>query len=452
MGTNQKLTDSQYPDEITFSDLLMDIWKYRVVITIFVSLTLLLCVIGFYVLNPVRYKTSCVVGLNFPGIEKKAYPDGSPFSKDDILAPSIIAASIKKTDFDIKTLRGMLTIKAINPPNIKDKQAEEKGYIFPSNQFVIALQTDDSKSISSSAKEKIIYEIIKQYRDNFYRRFYYQFVENIETIHDGESKIIDPSEVLTLIDAKAKSLLSFLNHKMDVSPMFTGGETGLSFDDLIRQVTLFYNKDYQTIERRVASYGLIERQNMINKNYNEYITELKKQAELKSAEAKIILNQMVKAVKDFNQTSYKLNQLSTDHIDSKSHGNLGLFLSNSLERICKLNNDLESFDSQVDNLTSERDALLKKNESDVCDKDTVEISSMICIALDKLHNLVTLTNRLSHEYQKQIKADGVVILKDPVEERVRDASLSFVLLVSLFAATMIAVLTALIVQYIKRIM
>jgi len=134
-----------YPeDEIELMDYLLVIWKWKV----FIILITVLCTgvaIGITkVRYPAKYVTSCIISLNFQGIEEHKNPDNTMFAKEQIITPDIIS---KATSFLIKKdksfseidLRGMIGIDSIIPPEIKEEMEKTKkgkeSYTFYPNQF-----------------------------------------------------------------------------------------------------------------------------------------------------------------------------------------------------------------------------------------------------------------------------------------------------------------------------
>jgi len=74
--------ENQYDDEINLIDYLRVLWKWKV----FIILMAVLCsglAIGITTVKyPAKYVTSCIISLNFPGIEEHKNPDNTMFAKE----------------------------------------------------------------------------------------------------------------------------------------------------------------------------------------------------------------------------------------------------------------------------------------------------------------------------------------------------------------------------------
>jgi len=116
----------------------------------------------------------------FPGIEEHKNPDGSLFSKDQIITPAILTratAFLKKEDksFSRENIRGMTDIKAIIPPEIQEEiekaKKAKKTYSFFPNQFRISLTLERSDILSIKERNRILLSIVDEYRKDFEKKY-----------------------------------------------------------------------------------------------------------------------------------------------------------------------------------------------------------------------------------------------------------------------------------------
>ena len=113
-------------DEINIIDLLTTIWKRKYFIILFCTLFTLAVYCYFALKYPVRYVTETVIALSFPGIEKHLNPDGSVFTKEQIITPDILTKAstplLDKENFDLSPadIRAMVAIQAVIPPEIAE--------------------------------------------------------------------------------------------------------------------------------------------------------------------------------------------------------------------------------------------------------------------------------------------------------------------------------------------
>jgi len=181
---NQQSDPQNYPpyyeDEINLIDYLRVLWKWKWLIIV----GTLICAIAAMGITMVKYPakdvTECAISLNFPGIEEHKNPDGSLFSKDQIITPAILTkatAFLKKENksFSRENVRGMTDIKAIIPPEIQEKiekaKKAKKTYSFFPNQFRISLTLERSDILSIKERNRILLSIVDEYRKDFEKKY-----------------------------------------------------------------------------------------------------------------------------------------------------------------------------------------------------------------------------------------------------------------------------------------
>ena len=160
-----------YEDEINLIDYLRVLWKWKIFIILMVILCVGLTASVIMVKYPIKYVTDCTISLNFPGIEKHHNPDGSLFSKEQIITPAILtkaAAFLQKTKTELseENIRKMIDIETVIPPEIQEKMeaAEKKKetYTFFPNQFSISLTLEQSDILPIKERNRILLSIVDE--------------------------------------------------------------------------------------------------------------------------------------------------------------------------------------------------------------------------------------------------------------------------------------------------
>ena len=170
-----------YPDdEINLIDYLRVLWKWKV----FIILMAFLCTgvaIGITTVKyPAKYVTSCIISLNFPGIEDHKNPDNTMFAKEQIITPDILTRAtsfLQKNgqSFSEKNLRGMIGIESIIPSGIKAEMKKankgKESYTFYPNQFSLTLTSGKDCILSTKECDEILLSIVDQYRKDFEKKY-----------------------------------------------------------------------------------------------------------------------------------------------------------------------------------------------------------------------------------------------------------------------------------------
>ncbi|MBN2255012.1 MAG: hypothetical protein JW736_04860, partial [Deltaproteobacteria bacterium] len=92
-------------DEINLIDYLRVLWKWKVFIALVVALCVLVVGSIMFIKYPTRYVTTCTVSLSFPGIEKHENPDGTVFTKEQLITPVLLNRLYDLLHQDIENIK-----------------------------------------------------------------------------------------------------------------------------------------------------------------------------------------------------------------------------------------------------------------------------------------------------------------------------------------------------------
>lgn len=121
----EKRDSEFYDDEIDLMAILSVIYRRKWLILMIMIISA--AFVTGWTMYTMRDSSEAIVQLNFPGIEKHQYPDGSLFTMYDIIAPDIIsgaAVSLKNQDHKkifIENPRRFISINPFVPYEIKTK-------------------------------------------------------------------------------------------------------------------------------------------------------------------------------------------------------------------------------------------------------------------------------------------------------------------------------------------
>src|SRR3989338_9187334 len=176
-------------DEIDLGQLMLSIWaaRGRVIAALLVVFALFCCYVeGTYFTSAKIVRYSAVFDLNFEGLSKGSFPNGSPFAMSDITSPSVLnrvyrqnqleAQGLKLDDFrrgvniqpyapDYALIRskyeGRLADKKLTAAEIADLQKEMAAELKAarSGSVRISLQLPESTSLADGAANKLLLDI-----------------------------------------------------------------------------------------------------------------------------------------------------------------------------------------------------------------------------------------------------------------------------------------------------
>lgn len=120
--------------ELTLSDLVAGVWRYRVPLFMSVVVGICLAVIGvatLYFVTPSTQTATLSFRVLFDGADKNQYPNGLPFSPTDILAGPVLQSVYQKNSLDrfvtFDEFKGALFISETNETiTLLDKEYQQK--------------------------------------------------------------------------------------------------------------------------------------------------------------------------------------------------------------------------------------------------------------------------------------------------------------------------------------
>ncbi len=454
-----------FEDEINLIDYLRVLWKWKTFIILMVILCAGLTMGVIMVKYPVTYVTDCIISLNFTGIEKHHNPNGSLFSKEEIITPAIltkVSAFIhkKNAEFFEKDIRQMIDITAVIPPEIQKKmevaEKNKETYTFLPNQFRLSLTLEQNDIFSIKERNRILLSIVDEYRKDFEKKYGEEPLVTIEF----PARFLSNSDYLNAINTfkvRTGNFIKFLNFKISKTGFFRSQETGTSFIDIKNNLELLNNINISEIESIIKELKLTKnKENLINVYiHRARIIDIKRKKKEKEA---VIARELLKDMKqseryrppngetDKNENSGTNLVLSTSFIKE-------LIKEDSLTLLLKtaLNAEIEAKNLEVDKeFLEEKIAFLKEEKEKKEEKGNI---AYVKAGLNDIENrIISLSkraNELNIEYLKSIMSNAVQVIRDPETNTERPKNLIKIVIIVGIVALFFAIFLAFFIDYIK---
>ncbi len=447
-----------YEDEIELIDYLRVLWKWKV----FIVLMVVLCAgaaIGITMVKyPTKYVTECIISLNFPGIEKHRNPDDTLFDKNQIITPAILSratASLQKEK--ALSLRGMIAIKAIMPPDVQEeiKKAgkRKESYAFFPNQFSLTLATERENIFSEEEKSLIFLSIADEYRREFERKYGEEPLVAISFPDDFLAKY-DYGEIVDIFKTKIDTFIKFLDSKVKKAGFFRSQKTGLSFIDIKSDVESLRNIELLKTEAIIRTLKLTKnKENLINQyKYNIRKIEIRKRKKEKEASVAHRL------LKEMRQTGrYELSKEASSEkgtslvLDSSFIENLikNDYFSSLLKTALKA--EVEAKSLEVDKEFLEKKIVILKEKKEGKQKENIAcVQKSLKTIQDEISILSQRANDLNMECLRRSVAGAVQVIKDPETFETRSGNLKKTALLAAVVGLFFSIFLAFFIEYIRN--
>ena len=454
-----------YEDEINLIDYLRILWKWKIFIILMVILCVGLTVSVIMVKYPIKYVTDCTISLNFPGIEKHHNPDGSLFSKEQIITPAILTKAYaflhkKKAEFSEEDIRKMIDIEAVIPPEIQEKMAaaEKKNetYTFFPNYFSISFTLERSDLFSIKERNRILLSIVNEYRKDFERKY----GEKPLVVVKFPANFLANSDYIYAINTfkvRQNNFIKFLDSKIGKAGFFRSQKTRDSFIDVKNDLELLNNIKVSQIEATIKTLKLAKNKDNLINVYRHKIKTIDIERKKKEGEALIAR----KLLKDMKQPG--IYEPSNGAVSEKSGTNLVLdtnFIKNLIKEdsatlLLKtaLQAEIKAKNLEVDKeFLEEEIALLREKEKEK-EKEKEDIAYVQAGLNDIQDSIIALSkraNELNIEYLKKIVSGSVQVIRDPGTNTERSKNLMVIVLLAGIVALFMSVFLAFFIEYIKN--
>ena len=442
-----------YEDEIELIDYLRVLWRWKWVIALMVVICAGAAIGITMVKYPTKYATECIIALNFPGIEKHRNPDGTLFDKNQIITPAILSravASLQKEE--TLSLRGIIAIKAIMPPDVQEKRKES--YAFFPNQFSLTLATEQKDIFSEEEKSLILLSIVDEYRKEFERKYGEEPLVAINFPDDFLANY-DYGEVVDTFKTKIDTFIKFLDSKVKKAGFFRSQKTGrLSFIDIKSDAESLRNIELSKTEAIIGTLKLTKnKEDLINQyKYNIRKIEIRKRKKEKEA---LVAHRLLKEMRQTGR--YELSKEASSEkgtslvLDSSFIENLikNDYFSSLLKTALKA--EVEAKNLEVDKEFLEKKIDLLKGKKEGKEKEKIAcIQESLKAIQDKIRLLSQRANDLNMEYLRRSVAGAVQVIKDPETFETRSGNLKKTALLAAVVGLFFSIFLAFFIEYIRN--
>ncbi len=451
-----------YDDEVDLGEIISALSRRKWLILGIVGFSLVLA-IGWDILKS-RYLTEALIQLNFSGMEKHKYPDGSQFDMYDIIAPDVInraATAITDTkhrESFTSNPRGFIFIDPFIPFEIKAKmkkmEKEHKTYIYLPNQFYLRFIQPRSGIFTPEERKQVLLAIINVYRDDFMDRFVNQplldvnFLKGFVSSHDYE-------DVYRTMDNCVKTYVGFLDARIKDAGHYRSPTTNESFVDIKASLEAVENTDLKEVGSIIGIFHLTRNRANLIKQYQYRLKEIRKDKEKKEKEA-TVARQLLQEVWQKSRGNMSIASgtrpgdnvpgimLNSDILEKLSdRDNVALLLKKALDA------EIEAKSLGVDETYLEKDlAAVMADKPEGKDKGTYDwVEKRLNTIQARLQELAKDANELNQEYLRNKFSSVVQILEYPRSSVTYPRNPCLVIALSLVLSLMFAIFIALFLEY-----
>lgn len=300
-------------DEIDLGHLVLSVWaaRGRVSLALLVVFALFCCYVAVsYLTSAKTVRYSAVFDLNFEGLSKGSFPNGSPFAMSDITSAGVLnrvyrqnqleAQGLKLDDFrrgvniqpyapDIALIRskyeGRLADKKLSAVEIADLQKEMAAELDAarSGSVSISLQLPESSNLDEGAANKVLLDIAQVWGDRAINEqgvlkpsmpVYSERIFNKERFENLDY-LLGMELVLNSIKL-VRGNIETLKEEPNASTL-VDDETGLTLADLDKAIEDVAQYDIRQIVDPIKELGISRNPKVVKLYYTRRLAELKQE-------------------------------------------------------------------------------------------------------------------------------------------------------------------------------
>jgi hypothetical protein len=240
--------------------------------------------------------TAMRVSFAFKSFARGEYPDHSKFQPDDLRAPDVVAAALKRQGLDASEdfqgkIRAALTVEGvISPMVIKERDrlraAGQSPPPYLPDEFLVTLTLPRRFPLSGRQRELLLNQIVSSYEEKF-QATYAELPEGFGSAFDSLHKA-DYFEYELILDKEVENIMNYVVQQLDQAKTFRSPTTNLSFNDLRRQTDIFSQIQLSEALGLIRQNGLSRDREMAMVKMDYYLRTLQDQEQLAVEEEKVI--------------------------------------------------------------------------------------------------------------------------------------------------------------------
>ena len=456
--------DQFYEDEIDLKEIFAVLWRRKWLICGVVIVSVILAY-GWTIMHSRSY-TKSMMQLNFSGIDKHLYPDGTQFETHDIITQDILNAAadaienVEHRDLYLTNPRSFIFIDPFVPIEVKEKikamERAKQTYIYLPSQFYISFVQPRNGVFTHEERKQILLAINKAFEAKFAEDYVNKKLLAVNLTSDLLDKY-DYVEVVDIFKAYLDNYNAYVNDMIKNAGLYRSPQSGVSFVDILSSLENIRKMDLYEVESILKVSMETKQKDALIKKYQYRGKILTREMQKKQEEAKIakaLLQDVWKQENfrtslDVGSSSQSSSQMLVDAsvLDKLSGKD---YKSVLLQR--SLDAEVAANSLKIDeNFLNEEIALLTNKKS-------TDISTDISIAyivnsLEMIRkDIVALgqkANALSREYLGTRYSGIIKVLVDPVSGTQYDKSPILVMALSFMMSLILGIFMAFMVEYLR---
>lgn len=309
------LTSPPSEELLDIKQLLLFLWRKKFIIVIIMIISGLLGIVLKPRIFPRTYITSCDISLKFRGVETHHNPDGSIFSPQQIISPSIIENAISSHGLDASKYSGVEKHLSITPIIPEGVTRTPDNPFFPT-QYSINFTTKSDKPFSANEKSKFLNYVVDSFRKNYRHqhggRLISQLDINKDIIQSG-----DYVDVISTYETIIDNLILTIDDRIKESNNFISPNSGLSFEQIKNNLKLLRNVTISKPKSLVQNLKITKDKDSLLNLYQFQIMEKQAECDKKLSEAEVANNLLEKLTKPDHPGMPAENEKKNDDLDGE---------------------------------------------------------------------------------------------------------------------------------------
>ncbi|MSU00251.1 Wzz/FepE/Etk N-terminal domain-containing protein [Tissierella pigra] len=404
-------------EEISLRELIETLLKGKRLIALIVAVTLVLSFgVSFY-MKENSQRAKIIISLNFKGIESGLNPDGTKFDIQKIKSPTVLMPVIETLELNEEvttdSIRRNINITPIVPNHIVtyiQKQREEgQDYTYFPNEFVVTLDVDKSKGITTQNVTEILDSIIDSYGDYFNDNYSEEAVlaNAIGTI---DYSSYDYPETSRVINNQISIMKSYLNTRIGEAPEFRSTRTGMTFADISKSLDIIDSVELNRMDSLIGAFNLTKNMEKLIINYEYRIKRDELEKNKKQSELSVAKGMMESYKRETN--ALLIPGMSTEGLEidnsEKYYDKLVEKATNAGVDASNKSHDINYYLNEIEKLKNDDVDIEIKQRAE---KDVLELADIIKV---KLIEWIDIINETASEYY-EIKFSKAIMKISPVE-------------------------------------
>jgi len=378
--------------------------------------------------------TSMRVSFAFEGYGKGENPDHSKFEPDDIRAPDIILAALKRQGLETAEeiqakVRDSITIEGLIPANVTKERdrlraAGQVMATYLPDEYLVTLTLPRKFPLSNRQREQLLIAIINSYQEKFQRTY-----AEIPTAFGNAFDVLQKADFYEyglILDTELQNIKAYLSQQINEATTFRSPTTNLTFNDLITQTELFSQIQLSETLGLIRENGLSRNRQLALIKINYYLRTLGDR-EAKAIEEEKVVDSLLtssqgrsqnyvlgiksQAVQDRPETPI-LDQGLIDSLVANDSANF--LVHKALEAGLKVKG-IQAEEAQMVERRKDMEAFLNRNPNEQVEVVAQVQRSLVALEASYLE-LISNIRKTQADFSRQHFADAIRISTQPVTD------------------------------------